>query len=91
MNPMQLFFLRRGTEEFAVLVMPLPPPLGRLTVTEREVVWAVLLGRSNAEIARDRGRSARTVANQLAAIYRKLGVRSRAELAARLAEWSGLE
>lgn len=31
-------------------------------------------GHSNAEIARARGTSARTVANQLAGLFRKLGV-----------------
>jgi DNA-binding CsgD family transcriptional regulator len=39
-----------------------------------------LRGASNQDIARTRGVSVRTVANQLAAVYRKLGVRSRAEL-----------
>jgi DNA-binding NarL/FixJ family response regulator len=42
----------------------------------------MLEGRSNAEIARDRGTCARTVANQIASMFRKLGVQSRAELAA---------
>jgi DNA-binding NarL/FixJ family response regulator len=54
-----------------------------LTPAERQVVLAVLAGFSNADIAQARGSSPRTVANQLAAIFRKLGVRSRAELAAR--------
>jgi len=54
-----------------------------LTVAERQVVVHVLSGRSNAAIARARQTSSRTVANQLAAIYRKLGVSSRWELAVR--------
>ena len=54
----------------------------RLTAAEREVVAGVLNGRSNAAIALGRRTSTRTVANQLAAIYRKLGVFSRWELAA---------
>ncbi|HXK19752.1 MAG TPA: LuxR C-terminal-related transcriptional regulator [Polyangiaceae bacterium] len=54
----------------------------RLTAAEREVVAGVLNGRSNAAIALARRTSTRTVANQLAAIYRKLGVASRWELAA---------
>jgi DNA-binding NarL/FixJ family response regulator len=54
-----------------------------LTLAERQVVAHVLSGRSNAAIARARQTSCRTVANQLAAIYRKLGVASRWELAAR--------
>jgi DNA-binding NarL/FixJ family response regulator len=54
----------------------------RLTAAEREVVAGVLNGRSNAAIALARHTSTRTVANQLAGIYRKLGVASRWELAA---------
>lgn len=55
-----------------------------LTSAERQVVTGVLNGRTNAAIATARRTSCRTVANQLAAIYRKLGVSSRWELAARL-------
>jgi DNA-binding CsgD family transcriptional regulator len=55
-----------------------------LTEAEREIVTLLLEGRSNQEIATLRGRSYRTVANQLAAIYRKLSVASRAELIASL-------
>jgi DNA-binding CsgD family transcriptional regulator len=54
-----------------------------LTAAERQVALAVLSGLSNADIARMRGSSPRTVANQLATIFRKLGVRSRSELASR--------
>lgn len=57
----------------------------RLTQAERQVVAAVLSGRTNAAIAKARRTSSRTVANQLACIYRKLGVASRWELAARSA------
>jgi DNA-binding NarL/FixJ family response regulator len=55
-----------------------------LSSAERAVAEAVLRGCSYAEIARERGSSPRTVANQLACAFRKLGVRSRAELAAKL-------
>ncbi len=58
--------------------------LERLSRAEREVVEFLLSGASNAEIARQRGTSARTVANQAASIFRKLGVGSRMELAHRL-------
>jgi len=77
-----------GGSEFAVLEWP----AGRtadaralLTTAERAVVALVLSGWSNAQVALRRGCSARTVANQLASAYRKLGVGSRAELAARVA------
>ena len=48
----------------------------------RETVDAALTGKSTALIAEERGSSPRTIANLLARAYRKLGVRSRFELAA---------
>jgi DNA-binding CsgD family transcriptional regulator len=56
-----------------------------LSAGESAVVALAARGRSNAEIARARNISPRTVANQLAASYRKLGVSGRRELRARLA------
>jgi DNA-binding CsgD family transcriptional regulator len=53
-----------------------------LTDAERQVALAILAGRSNAEIARIRGTSPRTIANQVAHIFRKLGVKSRSEFVA---------
>ena len=44
----------------------------------------VLGGQTNAEISRARGTSPRTVSKQLDSVYRKLGVHSRGELAARV-------
>lgn len=55
-----------------------------LTAAETAVALLVARGLSNAQIARARGTSASTVANQLERVYRALGVSSRAELAARL-------
>ena len=63
-----------------------PPQWKELTAAEEEVVGLVLAGLSNAQIARRRGTRERTVANQLASIFRKVGVASRSELAA--AAWS---
>ncbi len=60
-----------------------PHALAELTASERQVALAILAGHSNAEIARMRGSAPRTVANQIAAMFKKLGVRSRSELAAR--------
>ncbi len=54
-----------------------------LSEAELAVKEALLRGESNAEIAHARGTSVRTVANQVASLFRKLGVRSRAELATR--------
>ena len=53
-----------------------------LATAERELVLHVLLGRSNAEVAQLRGVSTQTVGNQLHAIFGKLQVASRGELAA---------
>lgn len=75
-------------QEFAVLVLPRgapAPDLAKLTAAERAVAQEVARGFSNEEIATLRGSSPRTVANQMQAIFRKLGVGSRIELARRLA------
>ncbi len=72
---------------FALLEWPLPipgtsSPWHSLTPAEMTIAALASAGRSNAGIARERGCSVRTVANQVARIFRKLGVHSRAELAA---------
>lgn len=61
-----------------------PLALGELTRAEREVAVLVAEGLSSQAIAAQRGRSVRTVENQLAAIYCKLRVSSRAELVVKL-------
>lgn len=58
------------------------PPV--LTEAERKVLKLVLEGHSNAHIARVRGTATRTVANQIASLFRKHDVHSRAELVASL-------
>lgn len=73
-------FTRRG-ERIAVIASPAPRTTGGLTAAEREVTWLATSGSSNAEIAALRGVSPRTVANQLASAYRKLGPSPRRELA----------
>lgn len=57
-----------------------------LTAAEREVLSLLLQARSNAAIAGHRATSERTIANQVASIFKKTGVRSRAELLARVAQ-----
>lgn len=57
-----------------------------LTRAEKEVTGLLLEGLTNHEIARTRGTSVRTVANQVAAIFRKLKVTARAELGQALLE-----
>jgi DNA-binding CsgD family transcriptional regulator len=56
-----------------------------LTPVESTVVRHFVEGKSYAEIAGGRARSVRTVANQLSAVYRKLGVSGRLGLLRRLA------
>lgn len=58
--------------------------LGALTPAERAVVAHALDGHGTRAIAVMRGTTERTVANQLASAYRKLGVGSRRELSAKL-------
>jgi DNA-binding CsgD family transcriptional regulator len=77
---------RVGGDEFVVVSEPMvgAADLAALTQAEREVARLVADGSSNQAIATKRGARPRTVANQLAAIYRKLAVSSRSELVARL-------
>lgn len=79
-------YLELNGETLAVLSVPMGTTLdlSSLTPSERDVALRASSGESNREIARGRGTSERTVANQLASIFEKLGVGSRAELAARL-------
>lgn len=69
-------------EELRVLSTNGRPGLrGHLTPAERSVAAMAVRGLSNREIAAARSSSRRTVANQLASVYEKLGVCSRSELA----------
>jgi DNA-binding NarL/FixJ family response regulator len=72
-----------NNEEYLVLSFPSPVwnlP-ANLTAAEREVTLAILRGAATEVIARERGTSRHTVANQIASIFEKLGVTSRVELA----------
>lgn len=76
-----------GGEKYALFSFALPRirlPSG-LTAAEQSVVSAVLDGHTNADIARSRGTSVNTVANQLRTIYSKLGVSDRLGLMRRCA------
>jgi DNA-binding NarL/FixJ family response regulator len=71
-----------GGEALLVVSVPLrrqAPTV--LTPAERAVARGIVRGASNAEIARERRTTVRTVANQVASILRKLGVGSRAQVA----------
>jgi DNA-binding NarL/FixJ family response regulator len=58
-----------------------PAPAGRLSGRERQLVALVTQAYSNKEIAVSLGLELQTVKNHLSRIYRKIGVRSRVELA----------
>jgi DNA-binding NarL/FixJ family response regulator len=62
---------------FPITVCALPDGL---TPSERAVLEAVLRGLSNSDISRERGTSVHTIRNQIASVFRKLGVKSRLEL-----------
>lgn len=57
----------------------------RLSASEHEVLVKVVAGATNREIARARGVSERTIANQMASLLRKLDATSRFELIHRYA------
>jgi len=77
----------RAVDALCVLSFPIgggtAVPQG-LTHAERGVVEGILAGLPNREIARRRGVSVRTVANQIACIFAKLRLNSRLELALRV-------
>jgi DNA-binding NarL/FixJ family response regulator len=74
--------LTMGGEDWLVLSFPvkLSASPDALTPAERGVVEAVLRGLSTADIARERGTSVYTIGNQLASVFKKLGVHSRLDL-----------
>jgi DNA-binding NarL/FixJ family response regulator len=80
--------LKHQGEDYVVFSHPLvrPPSFAELTRAELEVVEGVLAGHAMPVLARRREVSQRTVANQLARAYRKLGVASRHELAAMVSQ-----
>jgi DNA-binding CsgD family transcriptional regulator len=65
-------------------VAPVQRPMARLSDAERDVALCLLGGMRRAVIARQRGTSPRTVANQITSIYHKLGISSCRELMAQL-------
>lgn len=69
-------------DEFVLISWPVAKEgqVDALTPSERDVLSQVVLGASNAQIARRRGTSVRTVANQMSRLLEKLGAGSRYEL-----------
>lgn len=60
------------------------PAAEELTPARRRIAYSAAMGASAPDIAEEHGISVNTVKTQLRAVYRQLGVRSRAELAAAL-------
>lgn len=77
-------------KDLLLLSVPSPKPervarkRGALSAAERKVAELAVQGLANDAIASARGSARRTVANQLASIYAKLGISGRRELRARL-------
>jgi len=80
---MRMSELRHGGEILFVLTETTTRPraVSKLSAAELEVVEALLSGETRSEIATRRGVAMRTILNQIASVYRKLGVRSASELA----------
>jgi DNA-binding NarL/FixJ family response regulator len=71
-----------GGEDFMVFSAPVTRSTCEfLTKAERDILADVADGMSNGAIALKRGTSVHTVSNQIASLYRKTGVCTRAELA----------
>jgi DNA-binding NarL/FixJ family response regulator len=75
-----------ASESYLVLSYELPAwrVPDTLTPAERRVLQAILDGKSRKQVARERNTSIRTVSNLINAAFRKLGVQSRIEAAAKL-------
>jgi DNA-binding NarL/FixJ family response regulator len=73
---------RAGHELGRVGLRPAAPR--ELTETERRVAELAAVGRTNQEVARELFMSPKTVEANLSRVYRKLAIRSRAELGARM-------
>jgi DNA-binding NarL/FixJ family response regulator len=76
---------RAALGDEALMALRMPAAIGclsHLTDAERDVAVNLLQALPQREIARRRGRSMRTVANQVASVYRKVGVHGRTEFVA---------
>src|SRR5450631_383265 len=80
---LEYFALSTSSDELIVVSWPVSDgavapthPGVSLTESETSILARILLGDSNETIARARKRAVRTVANQIASIFRKFDVRS---------------
>jgi DNA-binding NarL/FixJ family response regulator len=79
-------FVARGNEQLRVIAIPRPELAlaSSLPPAEFAVIRSLLEGAGHDEIAQLRGTSTRTIANQIAAVFRRLKVSGRGELVIRL-------
>ena len=87
LKPGQISLTRLGDVELAIVGYAIDPAQlesrpGKLTDAEQDMLARILRGERNAEIAVARGTSVSTVKKQICSLFRRLGVSSRAELAA---------
>lgn len=73
-------------EELVIVSYPLAGGRGSLSEAELEVARAAARGLTNAQIARARGASPHTIANQVSAVLQKLQLKSRRQLALALTD-----
>jgi DNA-binding CsgD family transcriptional regulator len=78
-------YAKRARSELARIGGRAAAARDELSETERQIVELVVAGRRNREVADELSLSPNTVAWNLSKVYRKLGVSSRTELAARIA------
>lgn len=78
--------VRRVAEGARVFAKAAPPPAVRLSKRELDVLQHVASGLSNPEVAAMLNLSRHTVKQHTSAVYRKLGVRNRAQAASRAQE-----
>jgi DNA-binding NarL/FixJ family response regulator len=80
---------REESAPSATLVSHEPPPeepMGKLTRRKQDVALLVARGFTNRQISTELGTSERTASNHVASILRKLGLRSRTQIAGWVAE-----
>jgi DNA-binding CsgD family transcriptional regulator len=77
-------WVERAAREQARISGSRPTQTSRLTETESRVAALVAAGRANKQVAAELHVTVRTVESNLTSIYRKLGIRSRGQLAATL-------
>lgn len=75
--------LRRVAEGAKIFVKETPSAEGRLSPRELDVLQNLAAGLSNPEMAKELNLSRHTIKQHTSAVYRKLGVRNRAEAASR--------